>query len=506
MKYIKICICILFMQGFISSAFCQQLRVLYLEPNDVAVNFQEGKSNIALVKQLGLSDDFVFDYINKNNNTYKDNLGLVHERYSQYYKGIRIENSDVRIHYKNKNFYYANGEYVFFEKMDTTVVISRDQAYDFAKIFIFKRDGLDTSSLFSMYKDSEIVICRNQYDSHDTLLHLAYKIDIYSTIKIFHESISVDAKTGKILNSETLIFFDNGTADTRYSGTRTISTKRIGTQYVLRDTTRGSGIETYNMNKEIYSNIASAVDFFDNDNNWTLAEYHNSNKDDGALDAHWGAMMTYDYFKQIHGRDSYDDNNSAIKNYVHCRETTGVDWQNAGWWGASNVMIYGDGLTIDILTALDVIGHEIGHGVCQYSASLNYAGESGAINESLSDIWGASIEKWATSGKQTWLMGEDIGTPTRSISNPKLFYNPDTYAGNYWINTQDVSRNNDFGGVHSNSGVMNYWFYLLSEGGSGANDNGWYYSVNGISMDTAAKIVYRAENNYLTSNTDFCEG
>lgn len=116
MKYIKICICILFMQGFILSAFCQQLRVLYLEPNDVAVNFQEGKSNIALVKQLGLSDDFVFDYINKNNNTYKDNLGLVHERYSQYYKGIRIENSDVRIHYKNKIFIMQMENMFFLKK------------------------------------------------------------------------------------------------------------------------------------------------------------------------------------------------------------------------------------------------------------------------------------------------------------------------------------------------------------------------------------------------------
>lgn len=68
------------------------------------------------------------------------------------------------------------------------------------------------------------------------------------------------------------------------------------------------------MQRTLFESYSSAINFTDNDNNWTAVEFHNSNKDDGALDAHWGAMMTYDYFKQVHGRNSYDNNNSALNN------------------------------------------------------------------------------------------------------------------------------------------------------------------------------------------------
>jgi hypothetical protein len=170
------------------------------------------------------------------------------------------------------------------------------------------------------------------------------------------------------------------------------------------------------------------------------------------------------------------------------------DSDNAMWDGYK--MIYGQGTALPPLTALDICAHEIGHGVCQFSAGLAYSGESGAINESLSDIWGACVENWATTGKQTWLIGEDLGSAIRSMSNPGLFQDPDTYgAGPYW---QGSNAN-----VHANSGIMNYWFYLLCNGGSGTNDKGHAFSVTGIGMEKAAKIVYRAETVYMTSGTNF---
>lgn len=332
---------------------------------------------------------------------------------------------------------------------------------------------------------------------------MCYKFDVLVEGMPIHYLFYVDAKTGDVVNYISLLPNEVGQAATRYSGNRNISTSYNGTEYVLRDNTRGSGIETYNLQHS--TNISNAVDFTDDDNAWTAVEFHNVNKDDGALDAQWGAMMTYDYFKNVHGRNSYDNLNSKLKNYVHY----GSAYDNAGWSFANNVMIYGDGGTIfDILTSLDVIGHEIAHGVCQYSAELIYQGESGAINESLSDIWGACIEEYAAPEKQQWLMGEDIvkfGSALRNMSNPKSVDSPqpNTYKGIYWENTEDVSWTNDYGGVHTNSGVMNYWFYLLSEGGYGTNDKGWDYSVSGISMNKAAKIVYRAETVYMTQNTNF---
>jgi len=114
------------------------------------------------------------------------------------------------------------------------------------------------------------------------------------------------------------------------------------------------------------------------------------------------------------------------------------------------------------------------------------------------------VENWATTNKQTWLIGEDLGTPLRSMSNPGLYRQPDTYgAGPNWWSPSNLTWDN--GGVHRNSGVMNYWFYLLSVGGSGTNDIGIgnAYNITGIGIDKASRIVYDAERYYLNSSADY---
>nr|WP_255406106.1 M4 family metallopeptidase [Flavobacterium sp. LM4] len=173
-------------------------------------------------------------------------------------------------------------------------------------------------------------------------------------------------------------------------------------------------------------------------------------------------------------------------------------------------MTYGDGsYPFSAITSIDVVGHEIGHGVCENSANLFYGYESGAINEGLSDIWGAMIEFYSDPNKQTYLMGEELipGSAFRSMSNPKYYGDPDTYGGTYWSNPNCGTANssNDYCGVHSNSGVLNHWFYILAEGKSGTNDLGNSYNVAGIGKDKAAKIVYRAETVYFTSTTNFSQ-
>ena len=246
------------------------------------------------------------------------------------------------------------------------------------------------------------------------------------------------------------------------------------------------------------TNYASATDFLDNNNNWTNTEYNNSNKDNAILDAHWGAEMTYDYFLQNHNRDSYDNNGAVIKSYVHYSN----NYENAFWDGQR--MTYGDGnTTFDALTSIDVVAHEIGHGVCSNTANLVYQNESGAINEGLSDIWGAMVEFNAAPEKDTYLIGEEIiltGTSLRSMVNPNSGFRaqPDTYQGSFWH-----TDSSDNGGVHTNSGVMNFWFYLLAEGGVGINDIRDAYNVAGIDKVKAARIVYRAESVYFTSTTNY---
>lgn len=145
------------------------------------------------------------------------------------------------------------------------------------------------------------------------------------------------------------------------------------------------------------------------------------------------------------------------------------------------------------------------------TAGLVYAKESGAINESLSDIWGAMVEFFAAPEKGTYLMGEDFCISVnalRSMSNPKQFNQPDTYGGTNWFNHNGCVPNpffNDNCGVHTNSGVMNRWFHLLAEGGSGNNDNGLAYNITSIGKVKAANIVYLAETAYFIATTDYLQ-
>ena len=126
-------------------------------------------------------------------------------------------------------------------------------------------------------------------------------------------------------------------------------------------------------------------------------------------------------------------------------------------------MTYGDGNLAQgyrPLVSLDICGHEITHGVTTYSANLTYSYESGALNESFSDIFGECIENTA-SGSNDWMMGCDIGVSGcgafRNMANPNQFGDPDTYKGTYWY-----TGTGDNGGVHYNSGVQNKWFYVLT--------------------------------------------
>ena len=357
------------------------------------------------------------------------------------------------------------------------------------------------------YKPKGELVVIEEYFKNTGIMRLAYKLDIYASAPISRTDIYIDAISGEILYRNATIKHANvvGTAATTYSGSRSITADSFNGAYRLRETAHGLGIETYNANRS--NSYTSAVDFTDNDNNWTAAE-RTTNFDQIALDAHWGATATYDYFKNVHGRNSYDNANAKIKSYVHFDDVPGgAGFENAYWNGS--VMTYGDGATrFKPLASLDVCGHEIGHAICEKTANLAYQRESGGMNEGFSDIWGAAIEAYSTTGKATWLIGEDIDKvrpSLRSMSNPNAEGQPDTYGGTYWQNPNcgTPTQNNDYCGVHTNSGVLNYWFYLLSVGGSGTNDISQAFSVSALTIDKAAKIAFRTEATYLSANSTY---
>jgi bacillolysin len=460
--------------------------------------------------------------------TETDELGFVHEKYHQYYKGIKVEHASYTVHARQDKVASISGQFERIEGLNTSPSLSAQAALSRATAFVGAKKymwqdareevglkALEGNANATYAPQGELVIVRNQITTNESLAGtptLAWKFNIYAQQPVSRAYIYVDAHTGEVVLQDNIIKHAAATATfaTAYSGTRTLANGTATSGYNLRETTRGLGIETYNCKKG--NSYTAATDFIDADNNWTAAEYNNANFDNVAGDAHFGAQATYDYWKAVHNRNSYDNAGAKIKSYVHYDDVLGgAGYENAYWNGS--VMTYGDGAsTFKPLTAMDVCGHEIGHAVCEKTANLTYQNESGAMNEGFSDIWGACVEARAVTtygltGKSTWLIGEEImkaGGALRSMSSPNTYGQPDTYKGTYWkATTSSPTSGNDYGGVHTNSGVLNYWFYLLSQGGSGTNDIGSAYSVTGVGIDAAAKIAYRTESVYLTASSTF---
>jgi bacillolysin len=481
--------------------------------------------------QLGIKDNSNFAKIKSET----DKLGVSHEKFQLFHNGIKVEFATYTLHSSAGKINSMNGEFYKTDLLNAIPTLSKGRAFAKALQQIGAQKYLwetpQDAKMFNYKKPAGELVWLPIFNgdtsnTKDTPLRLAYKFDIYATEPVSRGDIYIDAITGETLFYNAIIKhlgeFSHGkieigtqnqkkmiastNADTRYSGSQTIQTTLSGANFILADATRGKGINTYNMLKG--TNYNNAVNFTDADNNWTAVEYNNANKDNGAFDAHWGAEKTYDYWSTVHGRNSFDNAGAIIKSYVHYD----VAYDNAYWNGS--VMTYGDGsgTNFDILTSLDVAGHEIGHAVCEKTANLAYQKESGAMNEGLSDIWGACIEYFAAPTKSTWLIGEDIENRAghlslRSMSNPKAEGQPDTYGGTNWKNPNCgfPFSFNDYCGVHTNSGVLNHWFYILSVGKSGTNDKGNSYAVTGITIDKAAKITFRLESIYLTANSTYAD-
>ena len=222
------------------------------------------------------------------------------------------------------------------------------------------------------------------------------------------------------------------------------------------------------------------------------------------MDAQYGTNETWDYYKQVHGRNGIFGTGKGSFNRVHY----GKNYVNAFWDGTKMTYGDGDGTSYGPLTSLDVAGHEMSHGVTENSAGLTYSGESGGLNESTSDIFGTSVEFFAANANDPgdYLIGEEFDLAKhqgfRRMDKPSS----DGSSADCWSATVGQLD------VHYSSGVGNHFFYLLSEGSGAKTLNGVSYSsptcngapaVTGIGHDAAAKIWYRALTVYMTSNTDY---
>ncbi|MFE9257306.1 M4 family metallopeptidase [Streptomyces sp. NPDC006879] len=318
-----------------------------------------------------------------------------------------------------------------------------------------------------------------------------------------HFNVLVDARTGKAVQTWDDFHTASGTGHGYQVGDVTLSTTAVTGGYQLKDASRGGG-ETRDANNNalpdevaVPSGWGSALT--DSDNVWGNGSL--SDRATVAVDAHYGVQATWDYFKNVHGRNGIKNDGVGARSFVHY----GQNYGNAGWDDDGFAMIYGDGAPGQKpFTQIDVAGHEMSHGVTSATANLDYFGEAGGLNEATSDIFGTLVEFNANnpSDSPDYLIGEKLstnGTPLRWMDEP----GKDGLSQNCW-STKTKSLN-----PHYSSGVGNHFFYLLAVGsgssswGNSPTCNG--STVTGIGNSAAGKIWYRALTEGMTSASTYAD-
>ena len=402
----------------------------------------------------------------------KDAHGTVHTRYERTYAGLPVLGGDLVTHTA------ADGRSKGVDKAtDARISVPSTQpklkAAASARKVVWAGDGKPALAF-------ETVREGVQKDGTPSRLH-----------------IITDATTGKKLHSFEAI--ETGTGNSQYSGQVTLSTTKGGSGFELTDGDRG-GHKTYDLGQ---GQTGTGDLVTDADDTW--GDGTGGDRQTAAVDAHYGAATTWDFYKNELGRDGIAGDGKAAYSRVHF----GTGYVNAFWDDSCFCMTYGDGADDkSALTAIDVAGHEMSHGLTAATANLDYSGESGGLNEATSDIFGTSVEFFAdnTTDPGDDHIGEKIdingdGTPLRYMDKPSK----DGGSADYWdAGVGDLD-------VHYSSGVANHFFYLLAEGSGAKTIGGVDYdsptsdgsTVTGIGRQKAYQIWYKALSVYMTSSTDY---
>lgn len=447
-----------------------------------------------------------------------DDLGYTHYKYKQIYHGYDVEHTDFILHYQNGLCKAANAWVVAGLRIPTENPISEDLALNNALVYMDARQYAwenelmeqelkeDAGNEKATYFPNGNLILHHDYGTPNLAdyYHFAWRFEITTSIPYGHDYVYIDAHTGAVLAKHSLILACNtpGSATTQFNGNQNITVRQRGFPYndFVLEECGNRNIHT----QTTYLLSASTIINQEADNStssWGLNERR-------ATTAHWAAERTWDYYKYIHNRNGCDNANRQLKVFddSHMVNQSGYD----------PVTSINDKIHIGIATnangmgSLDVVGHEFTHGVTRYTAGLVYNGESGALNESFSDIFGTMVEK-EVQPSVDWVLADEInGAPQRSMQNPSVFTYDDsslgtgcgvptptpyplTYQGTGWYN-----NGCDDNGVHINSSVQNRFYYLLCMGGSQNN-----MSVIGIGMFSAERIAFRALTVYLGQNSNY---
>lgn len=435
-----------------------------------------------------------------------------HERYTQLYRGIPIFGGEIVRQSDAAGAVSVFGTFHPNVQVNTTPTLSARQASDVVgKLGQVRADVAPQLLVFP--KD-------------DGTYALVWRLKAYVPNKSRFVYF-VDAHDGSIVNSYDDIQTQSaavGLGTGVLNDQKKVSAESASGAFQAADRLRPPAIFTYDLGGNFQRTInifflgiggLGAADLArDADNTWT---------DGAAVDAHTYAGWVYDYYFKRFGRRGLDNNNLPVRSIVHPvrrddifvvpDELIGIFYLNAFWDNEGLIMVYGEGLPTNLrfqgqqwnflAGGLDVVAHELTHGVTQFSSDLIYQGESGALNESFSDMMGASVEFYfqqegSGSLRADWLIGEDVITPggLRSMQNPIVFGDPDHYSVRF-------TGPEDNGGVHINSGIPNNAFYLAIQGGTNRVSGQSVAGVGSANREQIERVFYRAFTQMIPASANF---
>lgn len=435
--------------------------------------------------------------------TEADDLGFVHVKLQQTFKGLPVYGSQAWLHFNPNGTVCFNGRTQLTPGLQSVLPVLNTSSAN----GIVANDVRSKTIFTEFTPQDEVNFKMKQYVNELVLLptknsfghfNLAWHVTVRPNV-VYRYEYFVDAITGEILNS-----YDNtcavGPATANMPDLKGIS-RSIGTfnangTYYLVDASKsmftgstsslpGAGkgtiitldLQNTNLQNPSYVDITSA-----GNNSWSAK----------SVSAHYNAETSWDYYKINHNRNSIDGNGGDVVSFINVADDNGGGLDNAFWNG--QYMFYGNGNVAftPLAKGLDVGGHEMTHGVVQATANLEYQNESGALNESFADVFGVLIDP------SNWILGEDVVNlayfPSGALRNMQDPHNGgNSLADNGWqpahVN-EKYTGTQDNGGVHINSGIPNKAFYLLA---------------NSIGRNAAGAIYYRALANYLTKSSQFID-
>lgn len=457
-----------------------------------------------------------------------------HFTYNQQYKGIPIWNAELKLHSKNDEIYYSNGRTANIKDLDISPSISANTARltaqdHLSKTIKIKLLNEDEQKLIGQIPNDELIIYKSP--NLGGKYKLAYHITVIPNITDRWEYF-VDAKTNEVIYQyRNACKFHQSLDESEHNALHNSenSTMTHHNIEILDGPESGNGTDLLGVNRTVQSYRLSGVNYLidatksmfsagsSNMPNdpigaiWTLNAFNTSPEGNNfkydhvtsssaawnnptAVSAHYNASVAYDYYKNTFNRNSINGSGGTIISLINVADDNGSGMDNAFWNGEA--MFYGNGLNAfkPLARGLDVAGHEMTHGVVQSTANLEYQGESGALNESFADIFGAMIDR------NDWQMGEDVVKTTyfpsgalRDLSNPhnggtslsSAGFQPAHYNERY-TGTQDN------GGVHINSGITNFAFYKFAVS-------------SGVTKNIAEQVFYKALTTYLVKSSRFVD-